>query len=343
MTTRSVCTAALVGSLLLPLLRALPATGQRPTSRSWEPYATAANRSNELPFVNADVYYGSEPEDGSRLLDAQPVLLSQRPAMPPVVEPLAEAWSWQILPDGLIYRSYLAGVKESRFAGHFFHEDERGWLLDATLGGRVAILRYGTTNPIAPEGWQLDLEGAAMPRLDLEREWDLVSADFRIGVPLTYGVGPWQYKFAYYHLSSHLGDEEIIATGSFANRINFARDVLVLGVSYYATPSLRIYAEAGWAFFISGGSQPWEFQFGLDYSPAAPTTIRGAPFFAINGHLREEVDFGGNLVVQTGWQWRGVTGHLFRVGLHYFNGQSNQFEFFRQHEQQIGLGLWYDY
>jgi len=76
-----------------------------------------------------------------------------------------------------------------------------------------------------------------------------------------------------------------------------------------------LYAEAGWAFYVDGGTEPWEFQFGAEYSPLGPTGLAGAPFLAVNGHLRQEVDFGGSLVVQAGWQWRGRTGHLMRAGL----------------------------
>ena len=69
----------------------------------------------------------------------------------------------------------------------------------------------------------------------------------------------------------------------------------------------------------------------------------GAPFFAINGHLREVNDFGGNMTVQTGWHWRGRTGHLLRIGMQYFNGMSEQGEFYNQFEEQFGGGLWYDF
>jgi hypothetical protein len=104
-----------------------------------------------------------------------------------------------------------------------------------------------------------------------------------------------------------------------------------------------LYAEAGWAFVTDGGSRPWEFQFGADYSPVCPSGILGAPFLAINSRIREEVDFGGNLTVQTGWQWRGHTGQLFRTGFYYMNGESDHYQFLREHEEQIGLGMWYDY
>ncbi len=49
------------------------------------------------------------------------------------------------------------------------------------------------------------------------------------------------------------------------------------------------------------------------------------------------------MTVQTGWAWRGVTGHLCRFGLQYFNGFSEQGEFYNTFEEQIGIGLWYDF
>jgi len=251
-------------------------------------------------------------------------------------------WTWQGLPEGLLFRSYLAGGREARFASQWVHERDQGWFWDVTLGGRVGILRYGTDDLVWPEGWQIDIEGAAFPRLAIEDERKLVACDFRFGIPLTFRRGPWESKFAYYHLSSHLGDEYMETHPSF-ERINYSRDTLVWAVALRPDEALRLYAEVGWAFYADEGSEPWECQFGIDYSPMYLTDGCSGPFFAINSRLREEVDFGGNMTVQTGWQWWGQTGRLLRTGLHYFNGKSDQYEFVNQHEEQIGIGIWYDY
>jgi hypothetical protein len=255
----------------------------------------------------------------------------------------ASEWRWRLLPAGIIYRSYMASVHESRLAGIVFNESDDQSILDVSLGGRVGILRYGTADELYPQGWQVDMEGAAFPRLALDHNWDVEATDFRFGVPLTYGIDNWQYKFSYYHLSSHLGDEFAIRNaGSLAGRINYSRDALVLGASWFPLPAWRLYAEADWAFHFDDGNEPWEFQFGVDYAQPGPTDIYGTPFLAVNGHLRESVDFGGNLVAQAGWLWRGTTGHTLRTGLHYFNGKSSQYEFYDDFEQQIGFGIWYD-
>jgi hypothetical protein len=196
---------------------------------------------------------------------------------------------------------------------------------------------------IRPQGWQLDFEGAALPRLTLDEVRDLESVDFRAGVPLTYGVGDWQFKLAYYHLSSHMGDEFALRTGLLTSRINYVRDSLVLGASYYPLPMVRLYSEVGYALNYQGGAQPWEFQFGTEVSQPGPTGFRGTPFVALNAHLREELDFGGDFTAQAGWLWRGTSGQTMRIGAHYFNGKSSQFQFFDTSEEQFGLGLWYDF
>ena len=267
---------------------------------------------------------------------------------PGQVSPPADPWYWQVLPEGLIYRSYLAGVKEPRIGSTWAYDLNQRWLWEVTIGGRVGLIRYGTDNVLWPQGWQIDLEGAAFTRLDMqkhpnaEHSNDLVAADFRVGIPVTFGRGRWQTKCGYYHISSHLGDELILRDPN-VERINYVRDSIVLGRSFYWRDDLRLYAEAAYAIGTDGGAQPWEFQFGIDYSPAEPTGIAPVPFAAINGHLREEVNFGGNLVVQVGMQWRGATGHLFRMGMQYYNGMSEQFEFYDQYESKIGMGIWYDH
>ena len=282
-----------------------------------------------------------QPEEPTNTVNLLPPV-STEPSFQGETAWLGEPWSWQVLPEGVIYRSYLAGAKEPRFASAWVHERDLGWIWDVSLGGRVGLVRYGNRDALFPEGWQLDFEGAALPRLDLEHDRDVVSTDFRVGVPLTYGEGPLRWKFAYYHLCSHLADEYLLRVPE-AERLNYIRDSLVLGGSCYWGDDLRLYAEAAWAFNTDDGAEPWEFQFGIDYSPREPTAFGGAPFVAVNGHLREELDYGGNLVFQTGWQWRGPTGHLFRAGMQYYVGKSDQFEFFDDYEEKLGLAIWYDF
>ena len=252
-------------------------------------------------------------------------------------------WQVRVLPEGVTWHSYLAGVREPRTSGVVFADRNGKPFLDGALGGRMAVLRYGTDNPLQPQGWELQIEGAATPRLNLDQNWDMEAVDFRFGVPLIYARDRCHWKFAYYHVSAHLGDELAIREDRLDERIPYVRDSIVIGVSYYPLPAWRWYAETGFAFYLDGGAQPWEFQFGVDVVAPGPTGVQGTPFITFNGHLREEIDYGGNLAVQAGWLWRGASGRMMRTGLHYFNGKSSQYEFFNTFEQQIGAGLWAEF
>jgi hypothetical protein len=252
------------------------------------------------------------------------------------------SYTWQLLPDGLMYPAYLAGERESRIGSEWVHDRQMGWIWNIALGAHVGLLRFGTEDALQPEGFQFDLEAAAFPRLIFVYDRDLVAVDFRAGGALTWRSGPWETKFSLYHLSSHLGDQYMLEYPDLG-RVNFSRDALVLGLAYRPIPDVRLYGEVGWAFYDWGDTEPWEFQFGIEFSPARPTGPAGAPFLAINAHLRQEVQFGGGLTIQAGWQWRGRSGHLFRIGLEYFDGKSEQYQFGDQYEQYVGVGIWYDF
>jgi len=295
-----------------------PSPSDRPIPGFASPPANAAGEPQGSSYLDLDSYL----DDGRGGYDGE--------------------WTWQLLPSSLIYKSYLAGLKESRLASQHVNIRGDGWLWDAVLGGRVGLLRYGDRDPVLPNGWQIDAEGSAQVRLDVTNDVNVRAVDFRGGLPITYGAGRFRTKFGYYHLSSHLGDEFLLEHPGYP-RLNYSRDCLVLGETFYITERLRVYAEMAWAFH-DDVSKPWEFQFGVDYSPIAPTGFSGAPFFAANGHIRQELDYSGHFTLQTGWAWvSDENGRLLRLGFQYVNGLSTQYSFYNQFEQQVGMGLWYDY
>ena len=258
-------------------------------------------------------------------------------------EPEQQEWHRYLLPTGIIYQSYMAGTKEPRFGTFFNQNSAMGTMWDAALGARVGLYRYGNDDLNWPEGWQLDIEGGVFPRLDPNGvSTPLIGDDFRFGIPLTYGGDNWEFKVGYFHISAHLGDEYILYVNPGANRINYVRDSAVLGAGYFFNPSLRVYGEIGIAS-PDGGAQPLEFQFGCE-SAQRDTGFRGGPFAAVNGDIRQEVDYGGSVTVQFGWMWRRyVRGPNFRIGGEYFYGKSDEYEFFHQTESRIGWGIWYDF
>ncbi|QDV67391.1 hypothetical protein Poly24_10860 [Rosistilla carotiformis] len=298
---------------------------------------------NESQAMSFDPYETS----AAQIAQLPPLPMAPLPFIPQTIQPLgsnahASVWQWQLLPKDSIYPVYLADEKASRLAGRFTRPEGDNLLLDGTLGGRFGLFRFGDrSNGPFRHGMQLDIEGSAQVRLDMEEEADVRSVDFRAGVPLSFGFGRWQTRVGYYHLSSHTGDEFLLKNPDH-DRLNFSRDVLFAGAAFWITERLRTYGEVGWAFY-SDVSEQWEFMFGIEYMPTAPTGWRGAPFAAAHAHLREELDYGGSLTLQAGWAWRGHDGALLRLGADFYEGKSQQWSFFDKYEPLIGFGMWYDY
>ena len=255
----------------------------------------------------------------------------------------SEYFEFQVLPKGLLYRSYIAGEKEPRFNSVWLNETGRGLVWEAQLGGRIGLLRYGNFDEDHPKAWQLDMEGGAQARVDPLNKSDLEAVDFRFGILSTWRFGRNAFKAGYYHLSSHAGDEYLLRNPGFL-RVNYVRDSAILGITHDLTDDMQIYGEIGYAAGHEGGAKPLELQYGYQYTPLRAFGLKGAPYFGINGHTREDFHWITSVNTVAGWQWRGEeTNHLFRVGLQYYTGPALQWEFAGRNETLCGAGMWFDY
>ncbi|MEJ7591752.1 MAG: DUF1207 domain-containing protein [Planctomycetaceae bacterium] len=252
---------------------------------------------------------------------------------------------WQVLPQGLMYNSYIAGEKEPRMQFIQLHDTRskrRVW--DAVLGGRLGLLRYGNCDSVNPQGFQLDVEGAVFARvLPDELSAMLEGSDYRAGLLGTNRFNRTAVKYGYYHVSSHIGDEFLLDNPTF-ERINYVRDSVIVGVTQDLKYSTQVYGEMAYALGAEGGAKPLEFQFGTQYLPVAKSSLRGAPYVAANYHIREDFQFQGGFNTVAGWGWQGLqTRHRLRVGLQYYNGPSLQYQFLNRVENLYGGGIWFDY
>mgnify|MGYP003668100076 CR=1 FL=1 len=255
----------------------------------------------------------------------------------------AGARDWYVLPDGLLWHSYLAGPHEPRISTVIFNDTDNGVFWDATLGGRVGLIRYGTFGAKDPRGLQWDLEGAVATRLDLHHAEDVESMDYRFGTEITAAEGRWAMKFGYFHISSHVGDEYMVRNPLF-QRTNYVTESWVIGLRYAATESIQVYGEMANAFSTSGGAKRYQYQTGFEYTPIATSFRTGAPFAAVNLNFREAVNYDVSTTVQFGWAFQGLESQRrFRVGLQYAEGPTSQYEFFTRREEYIGVGVWFDY
>lgn len=252
-------------------------------------------------------------------------------------------YEWRVLPVGVMYKSYLAGEKEPRISSVWLTDRQGKHVWETALGGRYALIRHGTSDPVHPEGWEFAMEGAALPRVDPKAPSSpLIAVDYRIGMLSTWQKGRNAFKAGYYHLSSHLGDEFLLNNPGYV-RLNYVRDSGIVGWTHHLTPETQVYGEVAYAFGHEDGALPWEFQYGIQYRPRVPG-LYGAPFGGINGHTRQDFNYETSINVVAGWQWWSEqSNHTFRVGLQYYDGPAMQYSFVNKHETLMGWGLWFDY
>jgi hypothetical protein len=95
-------------------------------------------------------------------------------------------------------------------------------------------------------GVQLDIMGGVFAQFNLDAEsFDLINADYVVGLPLTARFGGFTARLRPYHQSSHLGDEFLIVASPERQNVSFEALELILSMEVSA---FRVYA-GGESFF----------------------------------------------------------------------------------------------
>jgi hypothetical protein len=112
------------------------------------------------------------------------------------------------------------------------------------IGDRFALFRWNGRNP--GEGVQLGLSGNVYAQFDLNtKSFDLINADYVVGLPVTLRWSRFSARLRLYHQSSHLGDEFVLRPG--VERTNFAFESFEPILSVDVGP-LRTYAGGEYVF-----------------------------------------------------------------------------------------------
>jgi hypothetical protein len=83
------------------------------------------------------------------------------------------------------------------------------------------------------------------PKNDVCGGTALFNTDFYVGLPLTYAINKWAWRFRVYHISSHLGDEFLVNHPWFCRK-NPSYEATDFFFSYQAYGWLRLYGGPGY-------------------------------------------------------------------------------------------------
>jgi hypothetical protein len=146
------------------------------------------------------------------------------------------------LPRGDVFCPIVADPKGIRSFVSYLRETSEAAETDVGsvgIGDTFGLLRWSGPRP--GDGLQLSLEGSVFAQFDLgTSSFDLLNADFIIGLPLTWRRGGASARARVYHQSSHLGDEFLLR-GEHPERENLSFEAAELMLSQDVGP-LRAYA-----------------------------------------------------------------------------------------------------
>jgi len=261
--------------------------------------------------------------------------------VPPAAQPSQVPRDEQLglLPGGIIFKPLIADPRWPHFSAawqHYFGDPQFKDQAAVSFGESFALYRA----KLGQTFWEIGLHAGVFSVFDLNAaSFDLVNADYMVGLPLSFRWDDLSMQLRVFHQSSHLGDEFLLRTRT--NRINLSYQSVDFKVSYELLQVLRMYAGGGWLFGQDPSSlHPWSVQYGLELTspwPARPTRWR--PIAAVDVQQHQENDWSADVSARAGIEIDGVLlTRKLQFLLEYFNGHSPNGQFYKDRIQYFGLG-----
>lgn len=236
------------------------------------------------------------------------------------------------------FLSYLRGSSSSAFGTD---------IGSIGVGNQLGLFRWN--GPTLGEGFQLSLTGSVYSQFDLDtRSYDLINADYTVGLPITYRHGPVSTRVRVYHQSSHLGDEFLLRGGTVA-RENFAFQSIDAILSFDLGP-MRAYGGGEYVFGASlrqletrlaHGGVELRQPLGSDLTPLLN---RVRLVGGVDAKLVEELEWATAWSARAGFEFGRAAGEEHRrrrwslLG-EFYDGPSPYGQFYRDDVSYYGVGL----
>ena len=254
------------------------------------------------------------------------------------------------LPEGDVFCPLLADPK----ATHSYISYVRGTstsplgsdLASFGIGDRFGLARWNGYRP--GDGFQINLEGSVFAQLDLNTEsYDLINADYVLGLPMTYRYGAFSGRARLYHQSSHLGDELLLH--SRIQRENFSFEAAEVILSYDVGP-LRAYGGGEYLLHsIPSDLDHWVLHGGVELRQREGALYQGKTtrvrlIAAGDAKSVENLDWETAYSAVAGFEFSGsregthAMRHWSLLG-HYYYGPSPYGQFYTSEVTYYGVGL----
>ena len=273
-------------------------------------------------------------DTGSATLDAQETQAEKKPqdkSLP------------MVLPRGQLFRSLLADPRWPHFSAAYqrYSNDEQLKNVAATSFGEMfGVYRFGGPFDTVME---VGIQAGVFAIFDLDADsFDLINADYLVGIPLTIKKGDLASLTRIFHQSSHLGDEFLLR-GRADKRVNLSYESLHSLLSYRLPAGFRAYAGGGYILHSDPADlDPWSTQFGLEFR--SPWTFAdGAlrPVAAVDVQFRQESDWDTDISTRAGVQFESpdFLERKLQLLMEYYHGKSPHGQFYEDNIEHFGVGL----
>ena len=277
----------------------------------------------------------------ARVVVLEPGASPPAPAASPTPEPprILSEWQAGLFPGNVLFKPLVADPRWPHFSAtwqHYFNDRQLTDAAAVSFGESFAFYR----DRIGSAWWEVGLHAGVFSIFDLgSQSFDLVNADYLVGIPLSFSYQDFSAMFRVFHQSSHLGDEFLLRTKT--NRINLSYEAIDLKLSYSIADVVRLYVGGGYLFDQDPSSlQPLSVQYGLELtSPWPSREARWRPIAAVDVQQREENGWTADVSARAGIEIDGVLlTRKLQILLEYFSGHSPNGQFYKDKIQYIGIG-----
>ncbi len=186
-----------------------------------------------------------------------------------------------------------------------------------SYGDEFPIYRWVNLGKIKAEV-QIGIEGGAWAVFRMDKlkgnHWaELVNTDYFLGIPLSWALDKWSFRFRLYHISTHLGDEFIESHPDFP-RFNPSYEAIDLFTAWQITENLRLYVGLGRIMHDDNDFhlQPLYFEYGTELRffnrIVNYNRLYGQFFVATNFKNQEARHWATNATYVLGYEWSKLRG-----------------------------------
>jgi hypothetical protein len=173
------------------------------------------------------------------------LLHGQSPEATACDAPAEDRSRYTAMPRGDLFCALLADPKAIRSFASYQRSSSRRFAIAVASVGIGDVVGLGRWNSSAPgDGVQIGADASVFAQFDLRSaSFDLLNADYLVGIPITARRGPLSARLRFYHQSSHLGDEFLLRPATKPKRENLSFESADLLISV-ERGQLRAYAGA---------------------------------------------------------------------------------------------------